>query len=576
MDRQSAGIRVLVGDSLVALKDFKDRRKSKDIYKALIRDMVLDRLVRKKIEEKKLDKRESMKHVLKHIEEEVSLNELHTEMHKGKIPVDAVEIEGYYTQNRERYGNRSLREVRDEIRGILVSQKERRYVEEYIEQLKESAVITKNDQLLRVPEPTEEEARQYYEDHRDEFQQPASVLLDQMRMADRKRAQKASARLSSGEDFGAVAAEMAEDSTFSTVEYVEGQRGKAFDEAISSLSPGEISRPIQDAGTFYIVRVKEKIPARALPFQQVQGLVRRLMADEREREKYERNKNKTLFTLHGRRYTLGEFYQEYSELSASEQEKYRSYEERTRLVDRMIERLLLLEDSYDRMLNVQNREEIEHIREDILRREFHREEVDEKISISEEELRAYYQETRSRHKTPPRAQISRIVVNRRRGKEEENRAKKKIEEAYERIASGELSFEEAARTYSEDPETGPRGGMVASWIAESGDPFYEMLSHGFHQRIFNLKEGEVSKPFVFGHAYYIVKVRAKEEDRELSFEEVKSHLEEDLRMKKHEELTAQMFQDLLEQANLVIYDSVVKTMLMEKSATEPQSSQRTP
>ncbi|MBW1700060.1 MAG: hypothetical protein JRK26_25105 [Deltaproteobacteria bacterium] len=61
----------------------------------------------------------------------------------------------------------------------------------------------------------------------------------------------------------------------------------------------------------------------------------------------------------------------------------------------------------------------------------------------------------------------------------------------------------------------------------------------------------------------IVKVRERKEPRPLSLEEAREQIKAELSAKKHEELTRNMGQTLLEKANLVIYDEVIDSMLKD-------------
>jgi parvulin-like peptidyl-prolyl isomerase len=241
----------------------------------------------------------------------------------------------------------------------------------------------------------------------------------------------------------------------------------------------------------------------------------------------------------------------------------------------MIQRLLLLEDSYDRMLNAKKKETIEHIREDVLKEVMHREEVDQKLEISDEEVRKFYEANKGRLKTPKRAKISVIVVRRGRDQEEDNRAREKIQEAYNKLNPGWLKkgmpFEEVARQYSEDSQTAQNGGKVNHWMSETGDLLNEMLDHPLHERIMHLKEGAISKPFPLRDSYFIVQVREKDKPRQLSFEEAKEDLKPALKRIKHDELTVEIYTAMIDRANLVIYDQVLASVIdKQKEVGESQ------
>jgi len=290
--------------------------------------------------------------------------------------------------------------------------------------------------------------------------------------------------------------------------------------------------------------------------------------NEMEKKWFERNQNRTLFTVHGKRYSVGEFYQELQELPPEEREKYKDFEGKKNLMDRLIERLLVLEDTYDQMLETKTKDEIEHVREDVLRQILHQEEVDDKLEISDEEMKTYYGIHKGEFVEPPQAKISYIRIGRGQTKDEYGRGEKKAKEAYKKLKSGFWKkgepFEEVAREYSEDPETGQKGGEIDEWISESSNLFEEMSFHTFHENVLNLPKGEISPPFYFHDSWYIVKVRERKEPRSLSFEEAREHIKAELSAKKHEELTRSMGQTLLEKADLVIYDDVIESMLKEK------------
>jgi hypothetical protein len=131
LKQRTEGFKVIVGDSLVPVIDRIP--KTVEVYSGIIREMVLDDMVKRKIKEKQLDNRNNIRHVLKHTEDQITLQELHSEIHeRNKIPVSEIEIQQYYDKNRSQFGDKPLYDVREEIKGILVSEKEPAYVAKYI------------------------------------------------------------------------------------------------------------------------------------------------------------------------------------------------------------------------------------------------------------------------------------------------------------------------------------------------------------------------------------------------------------------------------------------------------------
>ncbi len=302
-------------------------------------------------------------------------------------------------------------------------------------------------------------------------------------------------------------------------------------------------------------------------FSEVKYRINENLRKSKEKAWFEQNRNRTLFTIHGKRYTTGEFYQELEELPPQERKKYQGYEGLKTLMDRMIERLLIVEDTYDQMLNTENREERKHVQDDILSQLLHQEEVDDKLEISDEEIKAYYDKHKKEFADPPKVKISYIRIYGGQTDDEKKRAEKKIREAYKKLEPWFWKkwepFENVAREYSEDLETAEKGGEIDEWISESSNLFEEVTTHTFHEIVLGLAADEISPPFYFQGSYYIVKVRERREPRPLSLEEAREVIKAELSAKKHEELTHSMGNTLLEKANLVIYDGEIKAMLEE-------------
>jgi parvulin-like peptidyl-prolyl isomerase len=100
------------------------------------------------------------------------------------------------------------------------------------------------------------------------------------------------------------------------------------------------------------------------------------------------------------------------------------------------------------------------------------------------------------------------------------------------------------------------------------------MEHDLHQVIFKLKPDETSDIFEFADSFLIVKMRQKEDRKQMAFEEAKSQIKELLRMKKHHERTLSLQDELLKKSKLVIYGSSLKEMLKEEKQKEPKGSGR--
>ncbi len=140
---------------------------------------------------------------------------------------------------------------------------------------------------------TEEEARQYYLAHRQEFAQPASVTVREILIevpaakdakgqpavsvaADDDAAEKAKtvrARIAAGEDFGKVAAEVSDSSSKANGGLIGplalDQLSTALQELFSKMKPGEVSQPIRTQRGYQILKLEAMKPAEIPPFEAV-------------------------------------------------------------------------------------------------------------------------------------------------------------------------------------------------------------------------------------------------------------------------------------------------------------------
>lgn len=143
---------------------------------------------------------------------------------------------------------------------------------------------------------TEEEARQYYLQHRNEFIEPATVTLREISIEApqttqegqagvsvgaldeaEKEAEAARARLVAGEDFGTVAAEVSDAATkanggligpFNLTDLSESLRT-----TLETMKPGDVTQPIRTQQGYQILKLETKTDATAPPFEGVRDLV---------------------------------------------------------------------------------------------------------------------------------------------------------------------------------------------------------------------------------------------------------------------------------------------------------------
>jgi len=134
---------------------------------------------------------------------------------------------------------------------------------------------------------TEEDAREYYISHPQDFQVPEQIharhiLIEVPEGADeateeaaRKEAELVHERVTTGgEDFATVAREHSDDRNTAAEggdlgKFSADQMVKPFSDAAFALEPGEISDVVRTKFGYHIIEVEEKRPARMTPFEEV-------------------------------------------------------------------------------------------------------------------------------------------------------------------------------------------------------------------------------------------------------------------------------------------------------------------
>ena len=535
----------------------------------VVADLAVHAVVERWATERQVDTKESFRRALKYAADAVTLYDVTQRMHEFDVKVEESEIQAYFDDHRDQFGGRSLSEVKEQIRTVVHAQKEREVTDQFLKDLRANASIIANLDLLDVPAPGESDLQAYYQNNREAFREPERVRVDDIRVKSKDKADRALARIQSGEDFAQVALEINEAASPSSEDFTaRGARGAAFDANVFILSEGEVSKVFEQDGAYLIVRVREKRAGRLRPFDEVrEGIAQQLRA-EREQSYYAEKKNEILFSVNGIRYTLGDFLAEYNALPANLRTLYSSRDEKRKLVDGIMDRLLVLQSVPAKLAQSQNQKEIEEARRHVLAEMLHQDEMEGQLEVSDAEIEAHYNQNPRHYATPARAKISYIRVAR--GNDEASRtaAIQKIEAAYTRLRppapwdQGE-EFAVVAREVSEDAETAKNGGAIEEWLTYSSAAVVDVNSHLFLQTVFSLKAGDISPAFGVGDSLYIVRVRERTEAQPQLLDKVRDLVRADVRDAKHQKVLSKFEQELLQRMGLSVHEERLKELLQE-------------
>ena len=158
---------------------------------------------------------------------------------------------------------------------------------------------------------TEAEARQYYQYHQQEFVEPAAVSLREILIevpasaqensaaafdAAAERAAEVRARLSGGEDFAKVAADVSAAPSKANGgligPIVVAELSPTLQQTLEKLKPGDITQPIRTARGYQIIKLETSKAAAVQPFESVRDVVAEKVYNERQRSEVQKFLNR--------------------------------------------------------------------------------------------------------------------------------------------------------------------------------------------------------------------------------------------------------------------------------------------
>ena len=161
--------------------------------------------------------------------------------------------------------------------------------------------FNKNDLLARVflekkskalPEPTEEEAKAYYEKNRSQFTIPESVFLHHVLVKTEKEANDVLARLKKGEKFEEIASQVSicpSRAKGGNLDWLpKGYLVKEIEDVAFSMKKGETKGPVQSKFGYHVLFLEDKKPPQESSFDQVQAQIVERLKIQSQQEKYEK------------------------------------------------------------------------------------------------------------------------------------------------------------------------------------------------------------------------------------------------------------------------------------------------
>lgn len=139
------------------------------------------------------------------------------------------------------------------------------------------------------------------------------------------------------------------------------------------------------------------------------------------------------------------------------------------------------------------------------------------VRVTEEEVKAYYNEHKDDLQAEASVNASHILVD------SEDRANELLAD----IRAGKISFEDAARQHSTCP-SGKQGGSL-------GDFAQGQMVPEFDQAVFSMEEGELRGPVKTQFGYHIIRLNKKNEASPISYSDIREELYQQVSQEKQQE-----------------------------------------
>ncbi len=248
--------------------------------------------------------------------------------------------------------------------------------------------------------------------------------------------------------------------------------------------------------------------------------------------------SKALAIINGKEITTSEFDLRWSQVPEYARKTYAGTDGRKKFLEELITRELLLQEAKKRGLDRDRSlaERVERFKERSVLDVLMREEVDARVTVTVEEIKAYYAANPGSFTAPDEMRASHILVK---SEEEAMDVKKRLDDGED--------FAALARKVSLDLATRFKGGDLGPIKKGQTIPQFE-------KALLPLKNGEVSKPVATQFGWHIIKLNDRTTGAALSFDEAKDQVKEQLMVEKKRKRFDELVASLRAKAKLRVAD----------------------
>ncbi len=197
---------------------------------------------------------------------------------------------------------------------------------------------------------------------------------------------------------------------------------------------------------------------------------------------------------------------------------------------------------------------IEDLKNSILAQEFAQRALEDKVTVSDDEVKAYYNSHKGEFTDPAEVKARHILVKAPSEAKPEDweKAKQKAEKIRKELKAG-ADFAKLAKKYSDDPGTKEHGGELGFFRKGRMVPEFEKAAFG-------LDVGEISQPVKTVFGYHIIQVEEKKPAHEKSFQDVQEQIRHQLTLDKQSQVLDKIIASLRAKYPVKINKDLLKEM----------------
>ncbi len=280
--------------------------------------------------------------------------------------------------------------------------------------------------------------------------------------------------------------------------------------------------------------------------------------------------------INGTKIYMDEFKERMEKQSPYIRARYNTLEKKKEFLENMVRFELLAQAAIDKGYH-QDPEVIRSAKQ-VMTQKLMRSEFESKIKredITDEEMKAYYDEHRSEYNKPAMRRASHILikVDEKADKKTEAEAKKRAMKVFneaKKDSKNPNAFRKLAAKYSEDTSNKNRGGDLGYFAqTEEGGPMVKEFS----EAVFKMKDiNDIAKPVRTKFGFHIIRLTGKRDKIERSFDQVKGQIQHRLFKERRTSLFDQFVDDLKKKANISIHDNILEAYAIPGTAAKDKEA----